>query len=268
MQEIVVPVDDSVQAWKAAAIGCRLASVLGADLTLITVEDRDVDERAAMASLRQGVKSLDAGDVEVTPVVLLAQTTIAGELQAYVEERPGSVVVMATHGRGRSSALVGSVADDLLRRTFGPVILVGPKAEESKFDGPVVVSVDGSALSEHAVPLAVSWAIELGASPWIVSCWDGDEYLPSDVGESGYVSGLARTFGDQSGHEINFDELRGRHPETAVPDFADGMDASLIVAASHGRTGMRRLTMGSVVSGFVRHATCPVMVVKPPIDDE
>jgi nucleotide-binding universal stress UspA family protein len=42
------------------------------------------------------------------------------------------------------------------------------------------------------------------------------------------------------------------------------MGASLIVASSHGRSGLSRLAVGSVTSGFVRHATCPVMIVRLP----
>lgn len=265
MQEIVVPVDDSQAAWTAAAVGCSLAKVLAAELTLLTVEDRGADEIAAMRLLAQGAGRLHSGDVAVNTVVRLAQTTVAGEIESYVEERPGSVVVMATHGRGRSSAMVGSVADDVLRRTFGPIMLVGPKVDSVTFDGPVVIAVDGSDLSEHAVPLGIAWAIELGVAPWIVHCATDADELPVDAVLTNYVAGLAREYGEKSGHQVEFDEVTSARPEVRIPDFADSMSASLIVAASHGRTGMRRLTMGSVVSGFVRHATCPVLVEKPPL---
>jgi nucleotide-binding universal stress UspA family protein len=37
----------------------------------------------------------------------------------------------------------------------------------------------------------------------------------------------------------------------------------LIVIASHGRTGLGRILFGSTAEAVVRHATCPVLVVKP-----
>lgn len=41
-------------------------------------------------------------------------------------------------------------------------------------------------------------------------------------------------------------------------------DVDLIVIASHGRTGLGRILFGSTAESVVRHAHCPVLVVKPP----
>ncbi len=38
----------------------------------------------------------------------------------------------------------------------------------------------------------------------------------------------------------------------------------LIVISSHGRTGLGRMIFGSTAEAVVRHANCPVLVVKPP----
>ena len=42
----------------------------------------------------------------------------------------------------------------------------------------------------------------------------------------------------------------------------------LIVISSHGRTGLGRILFGSTAQAVVRHATCPVLVVKPPPEIE
>jgi len=47
-----------------------------------------------------------------------------------------------------------------------------------------------------------------------------------------------------------------------ICDVADGIGAQLIVIATHGRTGLRRLIMGSTAERVVRHAPCPVLVVR------
>ena len=44
--------------------------------------------------------------------------------------------------------------------------------------------------------------------------------------------------------------------------FAEELDAGLIVISSHGRTGVPRLFMGSVAERVVRHAHCPVLVLR------
>jgi universal stress protein A len=46
--------------------------------------------------------------------------------------------------------------------------------------------------------------------------------------------------------------------------FAGAHQIDLIVMASHGRTGLSRLLMGSVAEGVMRDAECPVLIVKQP----
>lgn len=45
---------------------------------------------------------------------------------------------------------------------------------------------------------------------------------------------------------------------------ARDQDADLIVMASHGRSGLARFLLGSVTEKVMRHAHCPVMVVRQP----
>lgn len=47
-----------------------------------------------------------------------------------------------------------------------------------------------------------------------------------------------------------------------IVDLADEVEAGLIVIPSHGRTGLTRVVMGSVAERVVRHARCPVLVLK------
>jgi nucleotide-binding universal stress UspA family protein len=57
--------------------------------------------------------------------------------------------------------------------------------------------------------------------------------------------------------------LRGE-PATAIADFAQREEADLIVMGTHGRTGLRRLVMGSVAEAVVRKAHCPVLTLREP----
>ncbi len=64
-----------------------------------------------------------------------------------------------------------------------------------------------------------------------------------------------------------------RHSLTGIPDaeiveFATENKVDLIVMASHGRTGISRLLMGSVAEAVMRKAPCPVLIVKQPATDE
>ena len=223
------------------------------------------DVIAAQIRLDDRIKALSDTDVAVTSEVLMSSDSVASAVEELVVSEDGSIVVMASHGRGRSAALVGSVAEDLLQRVFGPIMLVGPSVATHDFTGPVVVSVDGSDESEAALPLAAAWAIELGVEPWIVNAIDPDTLVPeSSVIDAGYPARLADELKDVTHHTVEFEELHDAKPGHAVPAFAESIQASLIVASSHGRTGLRRMTLGSVTAEFVRRSYCPVLVVRLP----
>jgi nucleotide-binding universal stress UspA family protein len=51
-------------------------------------------------------------------------------------------------------------------------------------------------------------------------------------------------------------------PFEKIVDTAEDQLIDLIVLATHGRTGVKRLLIGSVAEKVVRHAPCPVLTVK------
>lgn len=52
------------------------------------------------------------------------------------------------------------------------------------------------------------------------------------------------------------------HPDTVLPDLARDLSADLVVVGTHGRTGFRRLTMGSVAERVTRLSPCSVLVAR------
>jgi nucleotide-binding universal stress UspA family protein len=57
-------------------------------------------------------------------------------------------------------------------------------------------------------------------------------------------------------------DVREGDPRTVIVDAADEWQADLIVVGSHGRTGIKRLFLGSVAQAVVAHAHCSVEVVR------
>jgi nucleotide-binding universal stress UspA family protein len=57
-------------------------------------------------------------------------------------------------------------------------------------------------------------------------------------------------------------EIRFGNPGIQIVELADQLKAGLIVMPSHGRTGLRHLLIGSVAERVVRHAKCPVLVLR------
>lgn len=56
--------------------------------------------------------------------------------------------------------------------------------------------------------------------------------------------------------------VRFGDPSHEITAYAEEVDAGLLVVSSHGRSGLRRLLLGSVAERVVRLAHCPVLVLK------
>lgn len=266
VQRLIVPADGSPESCRAIDVAASMARAIGVEIDVVTVVYSPHDVSFARGDLDACLRSCDIAGVDINLDIRLSRGSVADEIEAALVRHPGSAVVMSSLGRGRSAAIVGSVTEEVLTQTSGPVMLVGPKVTPPTFDGPVVVSVDGSNDSEIALPLAASWSALLGATPWVVHVV-GERDLGTtdgDVIDSAYPARLARDMADRSGRDAAFEELHDAHPAAALASFAERMHASLIVASSHGRTGLSRLALGSVTSGMVREATCPVLVTRVP----
>jgi universal stress protein A len=63
-------------------------------------------------------------------------------------------------------------------------------------------------------------------------------------------------------------ELRVGVAAEQIVEYAREHHCDLIVMGTHGRTGLSHLLMGSVAESVLRHAPCPVMVVRPEVKGE
>ncbi len=57
-------------------------------------------------------------------------------------------------------------------------------------------------------------------------------------------------------------------PATEIVRLAEDNDVDMIVMGTHGRTGLRRILMGSVAEAVVRRAACPVLTFKAPREEK
>ena len=65
--------------------------------------------------------------------------------------------------------------------------------------------------------------------------------------------------GIEHAHEVRVSNLTAQ----AIVEFANSNDVDLIVLATHGRSGWKRILMGSVAESILRTSRCPVLTVKP-----
>ncbi len=137
----------------------------------------------------------------------------------------------------------------------------------------ILVPVDGSDCSMHALDFAVELASSLGAEIVVCHVLDLSRAAAMSAGAAQLVEEsmqLLRTEGKEivdravarAGAKV---PVSTRVPEGApveqIEQLAAELPANFIVLGSHGRTGLDRLLMGSVAEGVVRAASVPAMVV-------
>ena len=64
-----------------------------------------------------------------------------------------------------------------------------------------------------------------------------------------------------------FSHVRWGNPSSEILALSQEVEADMIVVGTHGRTGLSRLMVGSVAEKVVRHAGCPVLVMRPRTHD-
>ena len=154
-QNVIVLIDGSAASWKSVPIAARMAAAVGGHLDLVHSTGLVGEVDAWETELASGIERL--GDLPApVQIHVLDGDDVAAELAEFVESRTGSILVMSSHGHGRSAAVLGSVTDELLRATFGPIVVVGPHVSDDagELGGRLIVPVDGSSHGESILPIA------------------------------------------------------------------------------------------------------------------
>lgn len=269
--QIIVPLDGSDFAARALEPGVRLAMASDAPITVVSYAAGRVELPALQETVEKQVAAAVDGRLDA-PAVSVRVRTAGRPGPAIVEEvakAPGSLICMSSLGRPRTGAVFGSVAETVLREVTVPLVLLGPNAHAGRFDldRPLVVCVDGSRTSEAILPIVASWGIVYGVDVRVVSVLPPVRDVPEPDGDhtidTAYVQRIATQLADEIGRPVDFDVLHGDDVVDAVIDHAGVDRASLIAASTHGRTGLRRVVVGSVTAGLVRRARQPVLAYRP-----
>jgi len=140
----------------------------------------------------------------------------------------------------------------------------------------ILVALDGSDCSHKALDVAVLLAKEQGARCTVCTVVDvvraaasmtfatGDivnEWIAALNEDGRQIESEAIAKYADSGVTIETQVLEG-YPPSALLDVAKNTSADLIVMGSHGRTGLKRLWLGSVAESVVQEAMIPILIVR------
>ena len=99
------------------------------------------------------------------------------------------------------------------------------------------------------------------ASGWIPSQEEVDRFEAACRERAGKVLDEAQAMAQQIGISTELFHVSNAHPATAIVEAAKSRGCDLIVMASHGRRGLRKLWLGSQTSEVLANGSVPVLVV-------
>ena len=138
--------------------------------------------------------------------------------------------------------------------------------------GTIVAATDFSESSLLAVETAFNLALDNGATVYLLHVLNPPVGVDPMVAVAPPIEQLSEQALDQLESlipEITREDMTVEKaviqgtPAKTIAVFAREKEADLIVMATHGRTGLSRLLMGSTAESVLRHAPCKVLVVKP-----
>ncbi len=283
VDHILIPVDFSPSSNAAVNSGIAMARRFRARVTLLHVVEMHLAYESAFPAdslalkremaeqahrlLSALVSPEDQDDLSVQTIVKIG--SIEHEIFETIREQRPDVVVMGTHGRGLFGRfLIGSVAQDMLRRSPVPVLTVCRALQPLVF-GRVLFATDFSDSSKLAFATALDIAEKLQAQlvlfhaidPATVKCGESEMAVPvADEVLKAAQGQLKSMEAEAARHHVRVERIicEGNAAEQILNAAAQGaVDLIMLAVAPKGL--LERAIIGSTAERVIREARLPVL---------
>lgn len=293
VKRILVPLDGSRLAEAALGPAGELATILDAELVLLHVIERRPPAEVhgephlhrredAVRYLERLVARFEEQGVRVSfHVHEPAIGDVAASIAQHARELDVSLILLCTHGSGGlRDLLLGSIAQQTLRRATRPVLIVRPvDAGTSLVGGRWVLALDPVAHGPSALPLTGMLARRCHARLHLLTVVPTLARLPAERAAPAIFSPSAtadvlemeaddaRRYMDSLAAELRADgvptsaELRRGAAAQETVDVVSREDAALLIIATHGRAGVSGMLSGSFAAAVVPRVSTPVLLV-------
>ena len=234
-------------------------------------DDIDMLKKGAAIAIGRATELVAEIDPHITMEGLAEMSPAAVTIADSAHE--GDEIVVGATGQGAFMlGMLGSVSMSVVHRSHVPVVVVPekPQIAPGPAMGKIVVGLDGSKESLHALEWAYAEAAMCGAELTAVHAWIypySGQHEPRTLMKLDAMAEL-KTSLDSLGPRLTgglvhvHPRLAEKSPAAALLDEA--RDADLIVVGSHGRGALRASLLGSVSRTVAQQATCPVAIIRRP----
>ncbi|PSQ82288.1 MAG: universal stress protein [Bacteroidetes bacterium QS_1_63_11] len=288
IRRILWPTDFSSGAERAFPYAVALASWHEAELHVLSVREPeavDADGSQSHPLSQDALTRLLMDDGEPPQHVDLDTLSVVQEqrkgdsapetIVSYADEHDMDLVVAGTHGRrGLRRLLIGSVAEEVLRTAPCPVLTVRDEDDSTPawVVRNILVPIDFSDASLNALRHAKQLALTHGAQITLLHAVEEVVYPsaygiePANLPGPQVIGRVEANLADLARTEIGYEHVMvqanlGYAPSTIL-DYTQEHEVDLITIATHGRSGLERMLLGSVTERVVRRAPAPAFVVK------
>jgi nucleotide-binding universal stress UspA family protein len=256
---LLLPVDLSHESWSVLPLAEWIAHRLSVPVDPLFVDVSTLGTDAVLEHpllLRATVAGATVS-VEVVP-----GSDVAVAIEKLAHDRPGSVVVMSTHGLGGfADRAWGSVCDDLLRGHGMSVLAVGPgfDAQRNAEIRRVVVCIDAAAPDNDIVRDALAWAQTLGVPLLVVTVQARGRSRPGEDETYQLVSAIYEDL-PPARVSVTAEVLDEMDVGTAIVQLADRRSGTLLAIAPGAEPGATHALTHNVAMQVARESHAPMLL--------
>ena len=284
---VVAGIDGSDAALGAARCAAEFAARAGLPLTLVHAVPKldfhflGTGAPAVLGAPTDGDAVLAAAELDVRskhPDLAIDTMAVKSGVATALAEASRSARLVVVGTGAADHRVLGGHALRIVHRTRCPVVVWrAPLAKRTGKPLPVVVGIDESDKSDHALAEAFDIARTLRAPLTVVHMWEiGAAVGMGDLGGQGNMDWpLLKMLESQQRQRMDelVAPLAARYPNAHVNKVfqdvspAKGLtdlsrEAQLVVVGSHGRGKLADTILGTVSQSLIHHAECPVLVVR------
>jgi nucleotide-binding universal stress UspA family protein len=293
-EQMVIAVDGSDEAKRAAQRGLQLAQDFDANVAVLSV----VEQKALQLTETSDEKAQlrERGEMALTEIEGLASQygqTVSTKLlegkpavriSEYADEQNADLMIVGRQGlTGLGRRLLGGVTERILHRSNVPVLVISGEDNEDEMEADysrVLITTDGSENAEVAIPHGTIIAQRYGSDVHVLNVVDlqaaggafnagglEKEFLERlDARGQDAVDSVANTI-EESASDLTVETAVERTASfdgaaAGVREYVEENEIDLVIMGSHGRSNLKRQLLGSVASTVLRTVDVPVLVVK------
>lgn len=280
-KKILIPTDGSNDTRAAITFALGMGKITGAEVTAMCVNDvsnyaipwdasaPDMDSPHYQAC-ENAVRTVADRGTQMGVIIRTLIVTGIPVREIIDASRNYDLIVMGTTGRaGVSLMLLGSVAQKVIRFASCPVLVIRGDQPGGPACHRILIPTDGTSITRTAITHGLEMARAFNAEVTALSVSSSRSIrIPLRRNAGQLTPDAARkavdsvaNMGRRLGIEVKPTVVLGAVANEIIRASANH---DLLVMGTSGRTGFEYLRLGSVAEKTVRHARCPVLVVRAP----